>query len=73
MLLQDYQQQSNWSLCAQQGLAVKAKQGDALLFFSQSTSGDTEPLSLHMGCPVLSDDEKWSATKWMRVDHYNHF
>jgi len=53
--------------CAkQQGLAVKAEKGDALLFFSVMPDGNTmDELSLHASCPVLSGN-KFVATKWLR-------
>lgn len=60
------EQTGNWSQCAQEGVAVKARRGDALLFWSLMPNGDLDPASLHRGCPVLSGDAKWSATKWMR-------
>jgi len=31
----------------------------------QGLDGNTDPNSIHSGCPVLKG-EKWSATKWMR-------
>ncbi|KAK9818424.1 hypothetical protein WJX72_012505 [[Myrmecia] bisecta] len=55
-----------WSECAQQGLAVKTKRGDALLFFSLMPDGQTDATSLHGSCPTTRG-EKWSATKWMHV------
>ncbi|KAK9805139.1 hypothetical protein WJX72_001482 [[Myrmecia] bisecta] len=55
-----------WSDCAQQGLAVKTRRGDALLFFSLHPDGETDPASLHGSCATIRG-EKWSATKWMHV------
>ncbi|KAK9812281.1 hypothetical protein WJX73_009910 [Symbiochloris irregularis] len=52
--------------CARQGVAVKPRRGDALLFYSLQPSGSLDPMSLHTGCPVVHGN-KWSATKWMRV------
>ncbi|TVU03569.1 hypothetical protein EJB05_37121 [Eragrostis curvula] len=47
------------------GLCVKPNKGDAVLFWSMGLDGNTDPNSIHSGCPVLKG-EKWSATKWMR-------
>lgn len=55
-----------WSKCAQQGLAVKAYKGDALMFYSLKPDGSTDTASLHGSCPTLQGD-KWSATKWIHV------
>lgn len=59
----------NFSACAQAGVAVKPKTGDALLFYSLSPEASMDPYSLHGGCPVIKG-AKWSATKWMRVGEY---
>ncbi|XP_076927866.1 putative prolyl 4-hydroxylase 4 [Bidens hawaiensis] len=58
------------SECAQKGIAVKPKKGDALLFFSLYPNANTDIMSLHGGCPVLQG-EKWSATKWIHVDSFD--
>ncbi|KAJ3676339.1 hypothetical protein LUZ60_003751 [Juncus effusus] len=58
------------SECAQHGVAVKPRKGDALLFFSLLPDATADPKSLHAGCPVL-DGEKWSATKWIRVASFD--
>ncbi|KAL8121680.1 hypothetical protein AgCh_018420 [Apium graveolens] len=55
------------SECAKNGVAVKPRKGDALLFFSLHPSAIPDVQSLHAGCPVLKG-EKWSATKWIHVD-----
>lgn len=44
--------------------------GDALFFYSLQPDAAEDALSMHGGCPVLKG-VKWSATKWMRVNHYN--
>jgi prolyl 4-hydroxylase len=59
----------NFSACAQAGVAVKPKTGDALFFYSLSPQASMDPYSLHGGCPVIKG-AKWSATKWMRVGEY---
>lgn len=59
----------NFSACAQAGVAVKPKTGDALLFYSLNPDASMDPYSLHGGCPVIKG-AKWSATKWMRVGEY---
>ncbi|XP_023006272.1 probable prolyl 4-hydroxylase 4 [Cucurbita maxima] len=58
------------SECARQGIAVKPKKGDALLFFSLEPNAIPDTNSLHGGCPVL-EGEKWSATKWIHVDSFS--
>lgn len=55
-----------WSECAQKGLAVHPRKGDALMFFSLEPDGAEDPKSTHGSCPVIKG-EKWSATKWIRT------
>ena len=55
-----------WSDCARRGVAVRPRQGDALLFFSLDLAQQLDTASLHAGCPVIRGT-KWSATKWMHV------
>ncbi|KAG7026717.1 putative prolyl 4-hydroxylase 10 [Cucurbita argyrosperma subsp. argyrosperma] len=55
--------------CGKKGLSVKPKRGDALLFWSMKPDASLDPSSLHGGCPVIKGN-KWSATKWMRVEEY---
>ncbi|XP_030950817.1 probable prolyl 4-hydroxylase 3 [Quercus lobata] len=57
------------SECGKQGLSVKPKMGDALLFWSMRPDATLDPSSLHGGCPVIKGD-KWSSTKWMHVEEY---
>ncbi|KAI7738355.1 hypothetical protein M8C21_008418 [Ambrosia artemisiifolia] len=57
------------SECGKKGLSVKPKMGDALLFWSMTPDATTDPSSLHGGCPVIKGD-KWSSTKWIRVNEY---
>lgn len=57
------------SACAKEGLSVKPKMGDALLFWSMKPDATLDPSSLHGGCPVIKGN-KWSATKWVRVNEY---
>ncbi|CAL8460610.1 g139 [Coccomyxa elongata] len=61
---------SKFSSCAQAGVAVKPRKGDALFFYSLTPDGRMDETSLHAGCPVIRGD-KWSATKWLRVEHFN--
>lgn len=49
-----------WSECAKQGLAVKARRGDALMFFSLRPDGTEDDTSLHGSCPTTKG-EKWCA------------
>mmetsp|Transcript_35089 Transcript_35089/g.99514 ORF Transcript_35089/g.99514 Transcript_35089/m.99514 type:complete len:348 (-) Transcript_35089:159-1202(-) len=60
------QHPERYSECGLNGLSVKPRKGDALLFFSLQTTGELERKSIHAGCPVISG-EKWSATKWIHV------
>ncbi|XP_041022340.1 probable prolyl 4-hydroxylase 10 [Juglans microcarpa x Juglans regia] len=55
--------------CGKKGLSVKPKMGDALLFWSMNPDATLDPSSLHGGCPVIKGN-KWSATKWVRVNEY---
>jgi prolyl 4-hydroxylase len=57
------------SACASNALRVRAKRGDALLFWSVDPTGMDDPRSLHGGCAV-EEGEKWTATKWMRHGPY---
>ncbi|XWS29151.1 hypothetical protein CRYUN_Cryun24cG0004000 [Craigia yunnanensis] len=57
------------SECRKGGLSVKPKMGDALLFWSMKPDASLDPSSLHGGCPVIRGN-KWSSTKWMRVNEY---
>jgi len=57
------------SECGKKGLSVKPKMGDALLFWSMKPDATLDPSSLHGGCPVIKGN-KWSATKWIRVNEY---
>ncbi|CAJ2634445.1 prolyl 4-hydroxylase subunit alpha-1-like protein [Trifolium pratense] len=61
---------SDLSECAKEGIAVKPRRGDALLFFSLDTHATPDANSLHGGCPVI-EGEKWSATKWIHVDSFD--
>ncbi|XP_022955844.1 probable prolyl 4-hydroxylase 4 [Cucurbita moschata] len=56
--------------CAKKGIAVKPRKGDALLFFSLHPNAVPDTSSLHGGCPVI-EGEKWSATKWIRVNPFD--
>ncbi|KAI0500017.1 hypothetical protein KFK09_018225 [Dendrobium nobile] len=57
------------SECGKSGLSVKPKMGDALLFWSMKPDATLDPFSLHGGCPVIIGN-KWSSTKWFRVDEF---
>ncbi|EPS58495.1 hypothetical protein M569_16319, partial [Genlisea aurea] len=60
----------NASECGRRGVAVKPRKGDALLFFSLHPNATADVKSVHSGCPVV-EGEKWSATKWIRVGHFD--
>jgi prolyl 4-hydroxylase len=55
----------NPSACAaKQGIAVRPKKGDALLFFDLDIMGSKgDRAALHASCPTLKGT-KWTATKW---------
>lgn len=55
--------------CARGVVGFKPVKGSALLFFSQTPDGTLDEKSLHTGCPVIKGD-KWSATKWIRVNEF---
>ncbi|KAL1824985.1 hypothetical protein DCAR_0313091 [Daucus carota subsp. sativus] len=57
------------SECGKGGLSVKPKMGDALLFWSMKPDATLDPSSLHGGCAVIKGN-KWSSTKWLRVNEY---
>eukprot|EP00803_Ostreobium_quekettii_P004662 evm.model.scf_3141.1 EVM.evm.TU.scf_3141.1 scf_3141:6100-10850(+) len=59
-----------WSDCAKRGLAVKAKKGDAIMFYGLKPDGSEDQTSLHGSCPTTKG-EKWSATKWIHVLPFN--
>ncbi|MET0180846.1 MAG: 2OG-Fe(II) oxygenase, partial [Novosphingobium sp.] len=48
------------------GLRVKGRIGDAVLFRNLTPAGDPDPLAGHAGLPV-SAGEKWLATRWIRA------
>jgi len=58
---------SAYSTCGNGGRGVKARRGDALLFWSMKPGGELDSGSSHAGCPVIKG-EKWTATKWMHVN-----
>ena len=46
-------------------LKIQAKKGKAVLFYNVDNNGNTNPMSLHGGSPVIAG-EKWIATIWLR-------
>lgn len=50
-------------------ISVVPKKRDALLFYNCLPNGETDPLTLHGGSPVL-EGEKWIANKWIRLSKY---
>ena len=50
------------------GLRVTPYLGTAVLFYSMRRNYNFDPFSLHSGCPVEGDDEKWVAVQWLRLD-----
>ncbi|CAL5197445.1 unnamed protein product [Lathyrus oleraceus] len=55
--------------CGKNGLSIKPKTGDAILFWGMKPDSTFDPLSLHGACPVIKGD-KWSCAKWMRMAGY---
>ncbi|ESW29863.1 hypothetical protein PHAVU_002G104900 [Phaseolus vulgaris] len=55
--------------CGKKGLSIKPRRGDALLFWSMKPDATLDSSSLHGGCPVIKGN-KWSSTKWLRVNEY---
>ncbi|MEI8301367.1 MAG: 2OG-Fe(II) oxygenase [Chlamydiota bacterium] len=47
------------------GLKIQAKKGKAVVFYNVDNNGNTNPMSLHGGSPVIAG-EKWIATIWLR-------
>ena len=60
-----------FSKCAENGVAVKPKRGDGLLFFSITPEGEIDQKSMHAGCPVVKGT-KWTATKWIHARPYHY-
>ena len=54
---------AGFSQCAMEGLAVRPRKGDAVLFWSLRTDGTLDKGSLHGSCPVIAGT-KYAATKW---------
>lgn len=50
-------------------LSVYPQKGSALYFSYFNAHGQTDPLTLHGGAPVV-EGEKWIATKWLRENAY---
>ncbi|KAL3641029.1 putative prolyl 4-hydroxylase 3 [Castilleja foliolosa] len=57
------------SECAERGVSVKPKMGDALLFWSLRPDTSEDISSLHGSCPVIKGN-KWSCTKWLHLDEF---
>jgi prolyl 4-hydroxylase len=51
------QKPGEFSECAMQGLAVKPRKGDGVVFWSLTTKGTVNKGSLHGGCPVLKGEK----------------
>lgn len=52
--------------------AVSPKKGAAVYFEYGNSRGQSDPLTLHAGMPVLAG-EKWIATKWLRASEHHYF
>lgn len=51
------------------GISVVPKKRDALLFYNCLPEGNTDPMTLHGGAPVV-EGEKWIVNKWIRMEKY---
>ena len=60
---------SDWGSC-ERGLRVKPVRGDAIIFYNLLETGVRKGkfdwTSLHGGCDVRGDEEKWAANYWIR-------
>ena len=46
-------------------LSVSPKRAKSVLFYSQHPDGRKDEASLHGGCPVLVEKQKWAANLWV--------
>ena len=52
------------------GARVQPRKGSALVFWSMDPQYALyDPFSVHEGCPVLGEREKWTATFWIHQDY----
>lgn len=59
-----------FSECAEGHVAVPARKGDALLFYSLKPDGQTQdPAAMHTGCPLIKG-VKWTATVWIHPEPF---
>jgi prolyl 4-hydroxylase len=49
------------------GITAKPIKGSGLFWFNTKGSGESEPLSLHGGCPIIYG-QKWVANQWVRYN-----
>lgn len=47
------------------GIHSYPQKGKVIIFYSLYPNGEGDEDSLHAGCPPRSEDEKWSANKWV--------
>lgn len=61
-----------YSECAaRQGISIKPRKGDVLLFWDMDLDGkSTDRHALHASCPTTKG-EKWTATKWIHSTPYS--
>jgi prolyl 4-hydroxylase len=50
-------------------IKIKARKGDALLFYNCDPNANVDKLTLHGGSPVIAG-EKWIATRWLRLGKF---
>ena len=49
---------------------MQPRKGSALVFWSMDPQYALyDPFSVHEGCPVLGEREKWTATFWIHQDY----
>lgn len=60
---------NGWTQCGRQGLGVRPRKGDAVLFWSLRPDGVFDTLTRHASCPVVRG-QKAVATRWIHESHY---
>jgi hypothetical protein len=47
------------------GLLVRPKRGDGIIFLNHLSDGTLDPYAVHAGLTVADGDEKWIANYWI--------
>lgn len=56
-----------WTAFPRIGVAARPVKGSAIFWFNMKRNGESDPLSLHGGCPVVLGN-KWIANQWVRAN-----